>query len=316
MILTLTLNPCIDKTLFVNQLASGDRIVVREYREIAGGKGSNVCRVLKGLGGEVVNFCLLAGYTGDRVSELLQNEGIQVVPYYIPGLTRMVTTVVEAGWRQTSFFEPPPLLTNDAASDLIDIFVRYAEESDMVVACGSLPNCRVDLYQKLFEAIPGKKTVIDGRGEPLMRALKAKPWLVKMNIAEAEETWRRSLQEWKDLTAFFLMLREGGVEWSIVTFGERGVLLSGKHDLWAALPPRVETVNPVGSGDAFLAAFLHTQGKTGDPREWLAWGVAAGAANAAVWDAAHVDVDQVERLLSKVKVFTPVMADLDELLGG
>lgn len=305
MILVVTPNPCIDKTLFVENIDPQAKIKVETMKEIAGGKGSNVSRVLRRLGLEVGHFVLLGGYTGERVWELMAQDGVPLFPAWLSNPTRVVTTVVDRHWRQVAYFEPGPVVSRREMDQIIKTFEKTAISAELVVFCGSVSDLSANsIYYEMIQVVKkmGKKTIIDSRGIPLTKALKAAPWMVKMNREEAEETRGKNLENNQDFVDFFEFLGGKGVEYLILTFGERGAWLRGRKTSWFGYPPSIAAVNPVGSGDSFLAAFLSglVGGKGWD--ECLRWGVAAGAANARTWDAAAVTWDDIQTLLPEVRV--------------
>ena len=305
MILVVTPNPCIDKTLFVESIEPQAKIKVQSMKEIAGGKGSNVSRVLCRLGLEVGHFVLLGGYTGEWVRLLMERDGVTVFPAWISHLTRLVTTVVDREWRQVAYFEPGPAITRQEMDHIIVSFQKALTMSDMAVFCGSVSHDSANsIYFEMIQKAKkmGKKTIIDSRGKPLSEAFKAAPWMVKMNREEAEETLGKKLRTDCDFIEFYEFLAEKGVEYLILTFGERGAWFRGRDISWFGQPPRVKTVNPVGSGDSFLAAFLYGLTKRKEWDECLRWGVAAGAANARTWDAADVSLNDIQALLPEVRV--------------
>jgi fructose-1-phosphate kinase PfkB-like protein len=148
------------------------------------------------------------------------------------------------------------------------------------------------------------KTIIDSRGVPLIEALKAQPWMVKMNREEAEETWEKKINCGDDLNKFYEFLNSKGVEYLILTLGEKGAWFRGERVSWSGYPPKVASINPVGSGDSFLAAFIFGLINGKKWNECLGLGIAAGAANAQTWDAGAITWNDIQLLLLEVRVET------------
>jgi len=307
MILVVTPNPCIDKTLFVESIIPKPKIKVEKVKEIAGGKGSNVSRVLRQLGVEVGHFVLLGGYTGQRVKSLIELDGVSVYPAWISQLTRVVTTIVDRSWQQVAYFEPGPVISPQEMNQVLLTFEKIIPSVELIVFCGSVSdqNTHTIYYRMIQIAKKNRiKTIIDSRGVPLIEALKAQPWMVKMNREEAEETWEKKINCGDDLNKFYEFLNSKGVEYLILTLGEKGAWLRGERVSWSGYPPKVASINPVGSGDSFLAAFIFGLINGKKWNECLGLGIAAGAANAQTWDAGAITWNDIQLLLLEVRVET------------
>ncbi|HCU22309.1 MAG TPA: hypothetical protein DF698_05370 [Candidatus Atribacteria bacterium] len=305
MILVVTPNPCIDKTLFVESIHPQPKIKVEKVKEIAGGKGSNVSRVLHQLGIEVRHFVLLGGYTGQRVKSLMELDGISVFPAWISQLTRVVTTVVGRSWQQVAYFEPGPVISPQEMDQVLLTFERIIPSVELIVFCGSVSDkSAYSIYCRMIQIAKKNrlKTIIDSRGIPLIEALKAQPWMVKMNREEAEETWGRKINRGDDFFNFYEFLKRKGIDYLILTLGEKGAWFRGEGTSWFGYPPKVNSINPVGSGDSFLAAFVFGLVNGKEWNECLRLGIAAGAANAQTWGAAAITWDDIQLLLPEVKV--------------
>jgi tagatose 6-phosphate kinase len=300
MILVVTPNPCLDRTLFVRKNRPGGRVEVEEVREIAGGKGSNVCRVLRELGYPAVHLLFLGGYVGERVLTLLGADGIESVPVWTRALTRVVVTVVDREWHQTVYFDPSPAVTPEEEAVFLEKFTELQGKAEMVLLCGSIPSSLPFFYNKILERT-SKKVIIDGRGAAL-RSLKRYPWGIKMNREEAALTWGETLQSPEDWERFFGFFCERGVEMVVLTLGDRGAIVKTTAGFYRAPSILVAVVNPVGSGDAFLGGLVYGMVSSFPVEESLRWAVAAGASNALVWEAGRVDRAQVETLKAQVKV--------------
>lgn len=294
MILTATPNPCLDRTLFVKEHKGDGRIEVERVQEIAGGKGSNVCRVLRELGSKAVHLLFLGGYVGERVFALLEQDGVESVPVWTEAPTRVVTTVVDREWRQMVYFEPPPVIQESEEAMFLARFQELGVKATMVLLCGSIPPSLPYFYEKVLTQSQDKLVIIDGRG-PFLRTLSRYPFGLKMNREEAELTWGKPLQSESDWQQFFHFFFDRGLEVFILTLGRKGALLGTPESFYGVVAPQVEVVNPVGSGDAFLAAFAHVFYNTSSLEDALRWAVAAGACNAMVWEAGKVDGTWVAR---------------------
>ncbi|MEN3183896.1 MAG: PfkB family carbohydrate kinase [Atribacterota bacterium] len=301
MVLVVTPNPCLDRTLFVDAHRPSGRVEVQKATEIAGGKGSNVCRVLKELGVPCVHLVPLGGYTGERVFHLLTGEGIATVPVWIRSATRVVTTVVDRQWHQIVYFEPPHEMEHEEKREFLTQLTALQENADFVLFCGSLPPSFPEFYEEALPRCQGKSVIIDGRGEAL-RTLSSYPFGVKMNAEEAEVTLGKPLQKPRDWEAFFDFFFTRGAQIVILTLGKDGAVLGRKEGFLFAQPPEIPAVNPVGSGDAFLAGFIYGLLRWNSFEEAMRLGTAAGACNAMVWEAGRVDTGILPILAERVVV--------------
>jgi tagatose 6-phosphate kinase len=253
MIVTLTANPALDLTYRVPELTPGTthRPAVRAQ---AGGKGVNVARTLHALGHDVVAVLPLGGPDGATVARELAEAGIPARTVPIAGATRRTVTVVETrpSGTATAFNEAgPALLAEEWDAVVAEVEARLASASVLVLS-GKLPGgVPDDGYAGLVEAARarGVPTVLDAEGPALLAGAAARPTVVKPNVHElAAATGIR------DVRLAASALRDAGAQAVVVSAGPDGLLAFTGHGAWAASPPRVETGNPTGAGDAVVAA--------------------------------------------------------------
>jgi tagatose 6-phosphate kinase len=304
MILTVTLNPCVDKSICIDRLRVGEFNHGTEWSDVAGGKGNNAARMLKRLGVPVKAFVLVGGVTGRRVEELLRDDdGLDLSLVWAEAPTRTICTVREADGRATAFFEPAGPVTPDEAASLRSAFSAALEGVTFVSIGGSVPCSLLDgVYRDwIVEARKrGVRTCLDTRGEALRLGIEAGPWMAKPNLAETARLLGRSLAADEDRWQAVEYYREKGVELVVLSLGREGAMVAYGERRWIAHPPQVPEVNPVGSGDCLVAGMLAAIARGDDIEEAIRLGMACGAANAAVWKAAHVEPADVERLKAGV----------------
>ncbi|HOC68999.1 MAG: Tagatose-6-phosphate kinase [Candidatus Hydrogenedentes bacterium ADurb.Bin101] len=307
MILTVTPNPCVDKTLFTGPIELGAKIRAQRCACIAGGKGCNVSRAVKAMGGDTVAMVMVAGPTGRHVVDMLEKrDGVPTVPVWVDGLTRTITTVLEEPpHRQTAFFEPGPLTTGAERRRFTDLFREAITQAELVTLNGSAPDPALDtLYRDLLDiAHAGKVPVIlDAYGMIFANALQSRPFMVKPNVEELELLFASRLDTREKQWQAVDRLREGGVERVVLSLGEEGALVASKEGCFHVVPPKIDEVNPVGSGDALVAGFALglTRGK--DLVETARMGIAMGTANAMTWDIGSFTRAQVEALKPAVRL--------------
>ena len=309
MIVTVTLNAAIDRTLLVPNFQLGQRHRASASLSSAGGKGINVARALKRLGVPVVCAGLAGSRTGVQIVERLTSEGLLNDFVRIRGESRTSTAVVDpTSNTYTEINEWGPEVEEHELAILRDKLAYLTRGAGFVIFAGSLPRGVEDDFY--LEAIRdanrrGVSTVLDSEGEPLRRGLEAEPYLVSPNVREAEQLVGHEFAGEEDLVA---ALDE------IADLGARNVLLTHEGGCYALLrgdrtelrlqasAPRLEAISKIGSGDVLLAGFLaaRTSGKTFE--EALRAGVATGAASVLEAGAGRFDLREVNRLTSLVTV--------------
>jgi len=307
MVLTVTLNACVDKAIFT------DRMKKRKFNngtwchDVGGGKGANAARMLHRLGVPVRPLIILGGRSGQRVADLLREEdGMDPIVVWTKAPTRTIVTIreVERGIN-TAFVESSPHVTKEEAARLMREYEKAIKRVRIVTFGGSAP-CRIleSVYAKMIRLARarGILTILDSRDGAFRRGIPARPFMVKPNVVETENLLGRELQTEEQIWEAIDWYRSKGIEAVVLSMGRRGALVSWRDAKWRARSPRVQTVNPVGSGDCLvggIAAGLYWGWK---PAECVRLGIACGAANAAVWDPAYVSKRQVEALLGKVRL--------------
>ena len=303
---TLTLNPCLDRTLWVE--AFGLPAKREEWQ--TGGKGVNVARVLAALGVEARAVCPLGGETGARFIELAKEEGVDVLPVNVPAPTRVIDTWArERDFAQKVDYRAGEPLTEKDLDHLEDKLFSALPGARVLAVCGSAPGeaaaGRVAGILRRAKAM-GVATVLDSNGAALLQGVEGLPDLLKPNERELE-----ALTGSADPASAWALI-ERGVGRVLVSLGERGCCLVGADALGPAelLPltlgaraeiyapaPKGKAVNPVGSGDSFLAAYLYAALRGWPDEQALSLANAAGAANARMFPAARVGWKEIGPLL-------------------
>ncbi len=306
MILTLTPNPCVDKTVFIDDLKVGSFMRSQRCTCIAGGKGVNVSRATHALGRATKAMVIVGGHPGAHVVEMIQHDGIECVPARVASQTRTITTVLEEPiHRQTAFFEPGSRVTPKEAEGVIATFRAAVEGARVVAFCGTVPDPAIKtLYRALIPIAKkaGATTILDSHGPEFALGLEAVPYMVKPNVAETEELVGYRLDtddaKWKAISE----LHQRGIELVALSLGKDGALVSRGKERVHVIPPSIQEVNPVGSGDALVAGFAI--GFTENlPLETMAiLGCAAGTANAMSWDIGHFTQAEVDALVPQIRV--------------
>ncbi len=307
MILSVTPNPCVDKTVFLKQMEVGKKNVCTGATTIPGGKGNNVARAVKALGEESATLVLVGGATGKHVVEMITKEDRGAChPVWIEQNTRTITTVLEEGHRrQTPLFEPGPKVDLAEREIFVATVISHLPSTDILTLNGTVPDplmqdCYARIITKAREA--GVPTILDTHGPELELGLMAEPFMVKPNEAEAAEVVGFPLDSdqarWRAVDYF----HEQGVQLVVLSLGQGGVMASDGNERFHVVPPAIEEVNAVGSGDSLVAG-IAVGLKRGWPLEQtIIWGVSAGTANALSWNIGHFTEAEVKSIATQVTV--------------
>lgn len=307
MVLTVTLNPCVDRSVHLERVQPGRFNQAQAAGEVAGGKGINAARMLAKLGTAVAALTLLGGKSGELVADLVRRQdGFPLHAVWTRERTRTITTVFEQSrGRATAYVEPNSGIAPAEAAELMARYEQLLGGVRLVAMCGSSPQPILDDCYRQMIALArarGVATILDSYGEALARGLQAEPDLAKPNLAEAERWAGRSLPEEADRWQAMAELQRAGAGAVCLSLGRAGVMLAVAQGRWRLRPPRVRTVNPVGSGDCLVAGLAHGMVQGWPLLEGARLGTAAGAANAAVWEAAGASAEHVWRLVGRVRM--------------
>ena len=309
MILTVTLNAAIDRTVAVPNFRLGNRHRAVESRTFAGGKGVNVARALKLLGRPVIATGLAGGTTGNRILERLAEESILNAFTRIEGESRTNLAVVDpTSGEQTEINERGPEVRAEEIDRFIEKLLYLAQGANICVLAGSVPP-GVDLavYARLIGELRrlGVPTILDTDGEPIRLGLRAEPAVVVPNVGEAEEAVGHEFNDDDDAALGLAGLLEMGAHEAVIT-RENGcvaiVQVDGKRHRYEVEIEPLEPVSTVGSGDCFLAGYVAARYEGESPRECLAYAVACGAESTQHIGAGALDAHEVDRLLHRVEV--------------
>ncbi len=306
MIVTMTLNPAVDETLFVHSVEIGAVNRVHDSHFDPAGKGINVSRLVHRLGWPTVALGFLAGDIGDLAERTLGAEGVLSHFVRVRGETRLNVTIRDEGTREeTSFFDRGPLVTPDDLERLDQTLNTLVAAAQVLVLAGSLPPGLPDdtyaNYIRMAEA-KGIKTILDAHNEALRLGLMAHPYMVKPNRSETETLLGRKLPDREAVIDAAKDLIKNGVKVVVISMGAEGAICAEGDNVWHAIPPNVERRSSVGSGDSMVAGLAISVMRGQSPVEGLRLGTAAGAATAMTPGTTLGSPEDVASLLPQVRI--------------
>ena len=281
MILTLTPNPSVDRTIAVNELRRGEVHRATSSRLDAGGKGVNVSRALVAKGVATTAVLPVGGPEGSLMEALLEQAGVPRVTVPVAGSVRSNVTVVEPDGLTTKLNEPGPVLTAAELDALIEATLEGATRASWVLGSGSLaPSMPTELYADLVRRCHGLgvRVAIDSSGTPMQAAVAAGPDLIKPNHEELAELVGRDLLTLQDVVEAARGLVAGGIATVVVSLGGDGAVLVDADTVVHARSTIPRRVSTVGAGDCFLAGTLAALASGAAPTDALITGSRWGSA--------------------------------------
>jgi 1-phosphofructokinase family hexose kinase len=305
LIVTLTINPAIDRTISVDRLAFDDRAYIKSSGESAGGRGINASGVIHSFGGETLAVIISGGDSGKRLEELLHCCDIRLAVVPVPHEIRTNITITDRHGLTVNLNEPGPSL-GKAELAAIEKTVREAlKTAQWLMLCGSLPpGVPSSFYAKLIAMARQKKvrTLLHASGDALVEGIEARPTVVTPNQHEAERLLGRALLTRNQYLEAAERVRAMGAENVVLSLGSRGAIGAFADGLYEALPPRIDAVCPIGAGDALTAAYVWAMRRKPNAAEALRWGVAAGTASAHLPGMKFANLEQTQDVYKSVEL--------------
>jgi len=306
-ILTVTPNPCVDKTVFIDELKIGAFMRSQKCTCIPGGKGTNVSRAVKQMGRETKAMVVVGGHPGRHVVEMIeQQDGIECVPAWVASQTRTITTVLEEPvHRQTAFFEPGSRVTQAEGRGIVETFRDAVHGARVVTFNGTVSDPSIAwLYSELIPIAndAGAITILDSHGPEFARGIAATPYMVKPNVAELQELVGFAIENDADRLRSIDAVHARGIELVVLSLGKDGAIVSRGNERFHVMPPAIPEVNAVGSGDSLVAGFAIGLTEDQPLQDMARAACAMGTANAMSWDIGHFTRAEVEQICERVTV--------------
>lgn len=304
MILTVTLNPTVDKAYEIENLIPGEVIRVGESRQAAAGKGIQVAKVANLLHEQVTATGFLGGHNGEYIREFLENAGILTEFIAVEGETRTCINIKDLSTgRITELLEQGAPVTEQHQKEFLDEFRSLLSGCEIVAICGSIPRgidkafC-VQLIKTAKDA--GKTILFDASGELLSAGIKACPNVIKPNRSELMELIGRKLGTKEEIAAAASEIRAGGIDNVIVSLGGDGAIFVTEDGIYQGTTPDIPIVNTVGCGDSLVAGYAVGIHRKLPITEKIKLAMAVSTANALHKETGFFLQEDLDRLLAMV----------------
>ena len=305
MIVTLTINPAIDRIISIDRLAFEDRAYINSSRESAGGRGINVSSVIHSFGGETLAVLISGGDSGKRLEGLLGKCGYRIAVVPVQNEIRTNLTITDKHGLTVNLNEPGPSLGKAEVARVERVVRDTLDHASWLAVCGSTPpGVPPAFYGKLISMARHKKvkTLLHADGDALREGIAARPTVVSPNQQEAGRLLGQTLLTRTHYLEAAERIRQMGPESVVLTLGSRGAVGAFADGLMEALPPRIDAVCPIGAGDALMAAYAWARERRTSVADALRWGVAAGTASARLPGMSFASLAQAREIYRQVEV--------------
>jgi 1-phosphofructokinase len=306
MIITVTLNPAIDKTAELEYLERGGLNRLKNVIVDAGGKGINVSKTIKELGGETIATGFVGGSGGVLIKNVLTELGIQSDFIEIKSEVRTNLKIVDSDGHVTELNEPGPFVTEEELETLTSRLLSYANKEALFVLAGSIPNgIGKNIYKTLTQRLKekGAKVFVDADGELFINSLEACPDIIKPNRHELEEYFHKDYRvDEVELITMGQKLLEKGIGMVAISLGQMGALFLTKEKVLRCPGLKVEAHSTVGAGDAMVAALSYGLNQGLALEECVKLSIATSAGAVTTKGTKPPKRELVDQLLQKVEV--------------
>ena len=303
MVYTITLNPALDRTLWVQKIQPDESNRIEKEQRYAGGKGIDVSKVMKTLGVSNKALGFVGGFAGEELEGRLLNEGINCDFIRISGETRTNIIVNDMSTRmQTIFSASGPEIKPYELMKII-LKVEKLEKPNIVTISGSLPpGVHPEIYRKIIEIAKNKeaKVILDTDGDALKIGIQGLPDIIKPNVHELSRLVDMRLITVDEIIRAAQSVHKQGVRIVLVSMGAEGILLFSRKERYLASPPKVRVKNTIGAGDSAVAGFVYGLVMGKSLKKALIYAVAAGTATTLRPGTALCQKDDFLRLISEI----------------
>lgn len=300
MIYTITFNPALDYISQVENFKIGKINRTKTEKILPGGKGLNVSTVLKNLGIESTALGFIAGFTGKELKRNIEEKGIKTDFIKVEkGITRINVKI--SSNEETALNGNGPEITEEDINKLLEKIEKITKE-DMVILAGNIPRCiNNDIYEIICKTLEKNNVtfVVDATKELLMNVLKYKPFLIKPNKEELEETFKEKIETKEEIIVHAKKLQQMGARNVLISLGGEGaILVTTEEKEYYSKAPKGKVLNTVGAGDSMVAGFIAGYEQSGDFEQAFKMGIATGSASSFSMNLATAE--EVANLLKEI----------------
>jgi 1-phosphofructokinase family hexose kinase len=305
LILTVTINPSVDRNIQVDRLVFEDRAYILSRSDSAGGRGMNASRVLDSFGAKTLAVVTSGGASGQRLEKLAAKAGFPVKVVPIHNESRVNLTITDKQGLALRLNEQGPVITPEELLRVEKAVASRLESATWLMLCGSIPpGVSTDFYTKLIGMARERKvkTLLDTDSDALLHGIEAGPSIVSPNQPEAERLLNRALITRAQFLEAAQRIKAMGADAVMLSLGGRGVVAVNENQLLEVIPPRTDAVSPLGAGDALAAAYVWAATKRKDFADCVRWAVAAGTASAKLPGLEFASLEQTKEVYRAVEV--------------
>ena len=305
LIVTLTINPAIDRNILADRLVFEDRAYIQSRSDSAGGRGINASRVLHSFGAKTLAIVTSGGPNGNKFEKLLAKAGFPVKVVCISHEIRINFAITDRQGLTVKLNELGPPITPEELADVEKAVVSSLKSASWLMLCGSIPpDVSTDFYAKLIKIAREHKvkTLLDTDGDALVHGVEAGPTVVMPNQPEAERLLNRALITRQHFLEAVTRIKAMGPDSVLLSLGSRGVVAIDGNQMLEAVPPRIDALSPIGAGDALAAAYVWAASKKKDFADCVRWAVAAGTASARLPGMEFATIEQTKEMYKAVEV--------------
>ena len=305
LILTVTINPSVDRNIEVDRLVFEDRAYILSRSDSAGGRGMNASRVLHSFGAKTLAIVTSGGINGPRLEKLAAKSGFPVKVVPIHNEIRVNLTITDKQGLAIRLNERGPKIAPEELTRMEKVVENRLESASWLMLCGSIPpGVSSDFYTKLIRMARERKvkTLLDTDSDALLHGIESGPTVVSPNQPEAERLLNRALITRAQFLEAATRIKAMGAEAVLLSLGGRGVVAVNENQLLEVIPPRTDAVSPLGAGDALAAAYVWAATKKKDFADCVRWAVAAGTASAMQPGLVFANLDQTKEVYKSVEV--------------
>jgi 1-phosphofructokinase len=304
MIITVTLNPALDKTLVIDELKEGKLNIVNDERLDAGTKGVNVSRVLKELGGDSLAILLTGGQSGRTLLSFVESYGVKYEAINIQGDTRTNIKIFDDSKKViTEINSKGPVINVDEIDMLTKCITTNIKYNDTIVFSGSAPRgVGNNIYKTLIKVSKdlGANTILDADGELLLMGIEMKPFLIKPNIHELEKAFKVKISSNKEIISLSKEIISKGVKNIYISMGGDGSIFVNEDAAYFIEPLKIKVKSTVGAGDSMLAGMIYALSNGYDIEKALKLSSACAAATVSLEGTQTGKLADINRLKDEV----------------